>query len=312
MAPAEDLMVSSDTFDRERLAFIVNDPKKAAALPPSLVAHIKMDLAAADNTKVGLPVGLQLQEKGITPTRQGAYQGNISNAAYNLIDPSLSYDAAEQVLQDKGPLGIMKEILFPHSNPKDVRTGPSTAPADAAWALYLGKPQPSKQFQVSPFAPSKSKESGVEYLRLNNFLPRVISYLSVPAGLSPSGMLKQLVGQLNGAPGHKMLATDGALGQFTLGQFTVASGHDEVGPYLSYYDKWDLAVYEASKVGKPFEIYDRMYYDPKTYTPIPEAEVLAKKAKLDLKSEENQQAIKAWLHQPAPTDRNMVPFLETK
>ena len=51
------------------------------------------------------------------------------------------------------------------------------------------------------------------------------------------------------------------------GTYTVSKGEDERGPYVSYYDKWDLAPKMAkySRAGQPFDIYGRMYYDPETY-----------------------------------------------
>jgi len=58
-----------------------------------------------------------------------------------------------------------------------------------------------------------------------------------------------------------------------MGTYTLSAGEDEGGPYISYYDKWDLAppdimgvnVADISRAGNPFDIYGRMYYDPETY-----------------------------------------------
>jgi|GEM_PF-3468577 len=52
-----------------------------------------------------------------------------------------------------------------------------------------------------------------------------------------------------------------------LNNYTISLGEDEKGSYLSYYDKWDLDVSteESGKgFGRAFEIYDRVYYNPKT------------------------------------------------
>lgn len=52
-----------------------------------------------------------------------------------------------------------------------------------------------------------------------------------------------------------------------LGQFTVGRGYDKKGEYVSYYDSWDLgdtnSPYKDSSlgIGKPFNIYDRIYLD---------------------------------------------------
>ncbi len=60
-----------------------------------------------------------------------------------------------------------------------------------------------------------------------------------------------------------------------MGTFTLTEGKDEHGQYISYYDKWDLdmtAEGEGGLLGKPFEIYDRIYYDPNTFEAIPESQ----------------------------------------
>jgi len=52
-----------------------------------------------------------------------------------------------------------------------------------------------------------------------------------------------------------------------LGTYRVGRGEDERGPYISYYDKYNLKHLPSriTKVGQPFDIYGRMYYDPETY-----------------------------------------------
>src|SRR5690606_34513705 len=54
-----------------------------------------------------------------------------------------------------------------------------------------------------------------------------------------------------------------------LGNFQVQEGRDDEGDYISYYDRYDLdpnipviGKIDGSKIaGKPFEIYNRIYYD---------------------------------------------------
>lgn len=55
-----------------------------------------------------------------------------------------------------------------------------------------------------------------------------------------------------------------------LGHFTVCIGQDKRGCYISYYDKWDLAPIAGvnTDFGNPYEIYDRIYFDPQTRQPI--------------------------------------------
>jgi peptidoglycan hydrolase-like protein with peptidoglycan-binding domain len=43
-----------------------------------------------------------------------------------------------------------------------------------------------------------------------------------------------------------------------MGNYTVSTGKDSKGNYISYYDLWDLA---PANYGKPFEVYDKFYYN---------------------------------------------------
>ena len=56
-----------------------------------------------------------------------------------------------------------------------------------------------------------------------------------------------------------------------MGGFKLSKGHDAQGDYISYYDRWDLEGSVEGKegiIGKPYEIYDRIYYDPQTFEVI--------------------------------------------
>lgn len=77
-----------------------------------------------------------------------------------------------------------------------------------------------------------------------------------------------------------------------LGQFTVGRGYDKKGEYVSYYDSWDLGDTNSPYkdlslgIGKPFNIYDRIYLDdyygvkePTHATYLPEVIITGKKRK---------------------------------
>jgi len=54
-----------------------------------------------------------------------------------------------------------------------------------------------------------------------------------------------------------------------MGRFKLSLGKDNLGSYISYYDKWDLANNQLEGIiGKAFEIYDRIYYNPNTFEPF--------------------------------------------
>ncbi len=171
---------------------------------------------------------------------------------------------------------------------------------DDAWAMYLGLPQQYKTFRISKYAPSKSnekkyyyalpKEKEVKILRAffheldpdkiqeriqkeqkNIVVPDFNPWEEdVPVGISDEAMTKQstsqyVISQLKErAHSKKMVVYDDYA--FVMGNSTFAFGEDEKGRYISYYDVWDLAPTgeEIKSIGKPFEIYNRIYYNPKT------------------------------------------------
>ena len=74
--------------------------------------------------------------------------------------------------------------------------------------------------------------------------------------------------------GGRMVVRDSVIG--IMGEYTLTLGKDEHGNYISYWDRWDLKGSLEGKgglAGKPFEIYDRVYYDPKTYQVIGPAKI---------------------------------------
>jgi hypothetical protein len=298
--------VTGPAIDLERLRAIVEDPKKASALPPTLVAHIKMDLAPKDVTSAVSPP-VEMATKGITPKLQEGNQGPVSDAVQRYISP-INYRWGMENFHDNWPamakmmLGINTPIT---GEPDDRNTGyrpkaPQQAQEDS-WNLYLGKPQSGRSFSVSPFKPTHAKDSSVEYVRPTNFLAKWMVHKAKETGDKPSQILSNLV-ETTVREGGKIPMNDddmsvGPTAQMygVMQNFQVSHGHDEVGPYLAVYDIWDLHHAGANLVGKPFEIYDRLYYDPKKMVPIPESEVLAKKAKLDLRDPKNQEEVRAWL-----------------
>lgn len=146
-----------------------------------------------------------------------------------------------------------------------------------AWYLYLGLEQENGTFVVSPYKPSTSKNADIIYYRMpekEDFILR-----NGLRELTKTGKDKTII--WDNPPRRdakdslaKYIPKDYA---GLMGRYTVSKGKDEKGSYISYYDKWDLCpggVFgkkEASEmvgVGKPFEIYGRIYYDSKTGNPI--------------------------------------------
>lgn len=130
----------------------------------------------------------------------------------------------------------------------------------------------SKKYNLTPELVNKLKENKLE-ISLDSTPSKEIleSYLN-DYGVSPSGNfdkdlatyneLAQLNGYLqNYDPKTKnVIYTDSKAG--VMGNFTLGQGVDENGKkYVSYYDKWDIET-PAGMIpfGKPYHIYDRMYY----------------------------------------------------
>jgi hypothetical protein len=133
-----------------------------------------------------------------------------------------------------------------------------------AWRLYLGIPQAHNTFGISDYQPSKHKEVKY-YFKINDFFEKLFQHYPY-SSLPRSDTLRMYVLGI-GAKRHK-IKKDQIAG--IMGDYTMSIGEDEKGSYVSYYDKWDLDQIPIEKngfVGKPYEIYDRLYYDPETFEP---------------------------------------------
>lgn len=137
-----------------------------------------------------------------------------------------------------------------------------------AWRMYLGLPQVSGTFGVSEYTPEDSKDDKY-YYRLNSFLSDLDVALKASRPDAPVPVIKFLLDLIErkGIDGsNRAIAGDAATG--IMGSYTISRGQDERGHYISYYDRWDLGESfegEDGVVGKPYEIYDRIYYNPETF-----------------------------------------------
>ena len=144
---------------------------------------------------------------------------------------------------------------------------------DDLWGTYLGIPKDKRHYdpvlKTSKYKPTNSKDSNQ-------------NYVSIPfANDDTDHIIKEALWQ---GERSQLLNPE-------LGTFTVDTGRDKNGQYVSYYDKWDLNPFRGitnvgNKItkfigldkagdlsfgmGKPIEIYDRIYLDdyygiPKEY-----------------------------------------------
>jgi hypothetical protein len=140
-----------------------------------------------------------------------------------------------------------------------------------AWALYLGMPQTNHTFGISDYKPKQETE-GKYYYKINDFWDRFLDkpgFLGEPE--SSNHNLSHKIAYLKKEGGRVLEYDTKANGDLAvMGTYTLALGEDEKGSYVGYYDKWDLATAWSTNpvlggVGRSYEIYDRLYYDPVTF-----------------------------------------------
>lgn len=144
-----------------------------------------------------------------------------------------------------------------------------------AWRMYVGMPQEYGTFGISDFKPAVSKED-IYYYKLNRFQERLQwwgdlwAHKPEYAGKKSVQVLLDFIengfGKRDFAGSSKRELSDDLEG--VMGTYTLSKGQDESGHYISYWDRWDLGGSTEGTsgiLGKPYEIYDRLYYDPGTY-----------------------------------------------
>lgn len=127
---------------------------------------------------------------------------------------------------------------------------------EAAWKKYLNQPGSESIWKPSPFRPSHESNPSS-------------TYFDAPAAVDRQRLLNEYFSMNGNGPPQELPA----LRSLGLGQYKIDAGKDERGPYISYYDKFDLdsvapplgATLDRT-FGNPFEIYNRVYYDPSTNT----------------------------------------------
>lgn len=208
------------------------------------------------NTKYDGTPEQQLRETGITDNQMHDRTNKEKKLSENLAPfgyqnmASRYLDAA--ILNNKSPQRVEIEQLAEKGDEVSQRR------LDA-FSLYTGVPQKYNTFSVSKYKPSKSKEASSEYLAINS--DELRSKLLEMANVNTRGDEKPItyMGKTFNKP-EKIEEDSFSYVDRTgvMGQFKIDRGEDERGKYVSYYDKWDMAKKEF---GKPFEIYDRVYYE---------------------------------------------------
>lgn len=126
-------------------------------------------------------------------------------------------------------------------------TGKNTIYFEELSHYYKGKDYDYKYLTKSRYKPINSKNKSIDYISINDdkFKNRIIEEWNNPKNkfTDETNTQKKLVYKKD---------------LDALGNFNIHKGSDERGEYISYYDLWDVNAL-ADKIGKPFEVYDRIY-----------------------------------------------------
>lgn len=124
-----------------------------------------------------------------------------------------------------------------------------------AYNLFLGEPQEHNSWTISKYRPSVGKDTGKNYFALKDNSEIV------------NDLFKYNNKDFIDSPETERFVKGSHVGQASLKNFKYSKGKDEKGNYVSYYDVNDYGN-PLDAVGKPFEVYDRVYYDPTTRKPV--------------------------------------------
>ena len=186
----------------------------------------------------------QLKQTGITDNQ---LQG------YNFIRKQLSKNLAPKGYDNK--IGRFIEAVFSSETPQDRVEFDKTAKNESGAAnwevewnrrrtdahnLYTGKPQKYNTFSISKYKPETNTKSNSDD-----------TYYSITSPQLKQHLLKIL--NENEEISNKTFKDDSGV----MGNYTVNTGKDKKGSFISYYDNWDISPIDY---GKPIKIYDKIYY----------------------------------------------------
>ena len=144
------------------------------------------------------------------------------------------------------------DIFFPNVRPENIN-----ASQDALY-IHQGLPQKYNSFVQSKYKPTKETNKGQSYYSFSPDVEKEIVNDLFKYENSDFIKSKDKFRQITGS--H--------VAQAALKNFQYSKAKDEKGDYVSYYDVNDYGnILDYVPNAKPFEIYGRIYYDPKTGKP---------------------------------------------
>jgi hypothetical protein len=232
------------------------------------------------NTKYAGTPAQQLKETGITDEQlQGKSElrrriaKNITPLGYGHVKSALKAVAKDRLEVPVPDDSLRKYQIFPTEKDELLKDNhylgrklleeakpPSFTAAADMLNVNMGFPQEHGSLKVSEYRPTYSKEGEKTYYSLTskNFKKNILDQYLV----STDGVFEK----------KKKVIMRSKEETDALGNFTVDFGEDDLGTYISIYDKIDYAPLgsygeqsekqqkKSVNVGKPIEIYDRIYY----------------------------------------------------
>lgn len=227
---------------------------------------------------------IDLERDGITEEQRAAYT-SMSERIYRNINPrEYPHDLKDlyarfvvpmvsDARQEKDPFTgweVVSESYRLGNRTKEYHPG-----REDVWRLYLGLPQQHGTFGISDYRPSRRSSDSTYYysipaandLRLYEFLASQSYYYKNQASLDEFNAKPKSDEDEEGLQYYysenKIMLYDEPI----MGHYKLEEGDDERGHYVAYYDRWDLqpripglGKVDMSFIGKPLEIYDRIYF----------------------------------------------------
>ena len=213
----------------------------------------------------------------------GYIPDNFGQGALDMVRRKL-YDNVQPWGYNDIPQRVWNAVVLNKPEPYDDNNeSRQRAIRDDLWATYLQIPQKDRHvieggkvtLEPSPYKPKGAVKEKDTY-RFNQLSDAARQGILAYTGQTPGGLTIDGLPYLPLNTNRVVYPND--INAYTelegLGQFTVGRGRNDKGEYVSYYDSWDLGDTNDSYkdmslgIGKPFNIYDRIYLDD--YYEVPE------------------------------------------
>ena len=199
----------------------------------------------------------KINDDGSRKAKKGGFINELRKNLYASITPANYFDYTNR---------IKNAILNPKVHGERQYSSPNR---EALWAKYLNVDDDFKYRRYNklsnPYNYPNNLENTNEYIKPSKYKPSIrknnsSKYYSL---VYPQIEDEQIQELLNSDKTKKSFYNGDAFGNYTL-----SKGKDKRGDYISYYDKWDMnpaknfLKYDQSfGIGKPIELYDRIYLD---------------------------------------------------